>query len=59
MRLTFHKRTASSNSVAPSNAEITIAVSTGTGRNPMNPVPHKSRIIMEIPATIPVSWVFP
>ena len=36
MRLTFHKRTASSNSVAPSNAEITIEVSTGTGCCPIN-----------------------
>ena len=31
VRLTFHSRTARSNSVAPSNAEITIAVSTGIG----------------------------
>ena len=32
VRDTFHNLAASSNSVAPSNAEITIAVSTGTGR---------------------------
>ena len=32
VRETFHNLAASSNSVAPSNAEITIAVSTGTGK---------------------------
>ena len=32
VRLTFNNLAASSNSVAPSNAEITIAVSIGIGR---------------------------
>ena len=58
VRLTFHNLTASSNSVAPSSAEITIAVSTGIGRYPIKPVPQRRRMIIDNPATIPVSCVF-
>ena len=59
VRLTFHNFAASLNSVAPSNAEITIAVNTGTGRYPINPVPQTRRISMDAPATILINWVFP
>ena len=55
VRLTFHNRAARSNSVAPRHAEITLAVSTGIGRYPINPVPQSNSTIIDSPATIPVS----
>ena len=43
---------------AASSAEITIAVSTGSGRYPIKPVPQGRRMIIDNPATIPISCVF-
>ena len=59
VRLTCQSLIAKSNSVAPINAEITIAVRIGTGKYPIKPVPTKRSSIMEKPATIPVNCVFP
>ena len=48
-----------SNSTAPSRAEMTMAVSTGTGSSRISPLPHSSTPTIKAAATSDTAWVLP